>query len=227
MDKLIIIFLFFLILYFANKIYKKKYGIITNENFVDHIYKKVQPFAIDFYNIVNNPIDFTNYKSLVLYKENNTKNLLNIALNELKKNSVFISLNKSNKKPIIGIFLASSQHLSKILDHMNITEQDFLNQGHYVSNGLVLFYLMVNPKYLKSKNKNVFEKLFQKLLVKVTEKANKEKYDYFIFPMQKNYYMDSRTAILKENGFVPIYSYTLKGHYYRKFIPKNILVSES
>jgi hypothetical protein len=224
MDKLIIIFLFFLILYYANKVYKNKYGLLTNENFMN---KKLQPFVIDFYNIVNNPIDFTNYKSLVLYKENKNKNLLTLALDQLKKKSVFISLNKSNKKPMIGIFLASSQQLSKILDKMNITQQDFLNQGHSISNGLVLFYLMVNPKYLKNKNKNTFEKLFEKLIHQATEKANKDKYDYFIFPMQKNYYMDSRTKVLKENDFVPIYSYTLNGHYYRKFIPKNILISES
>lgn len=223
MDKLLIIFLFFLILYYSNKVYRKKYGNITNELFSNnHISKKVQPYVIDFFNIVNNPIDYTNYKTLSLYKESKKKNLLDIVFDKIKKNAVFVSLNKSNKKPIIGIFLASTQILSHVLDQMNITEQDFLNQGTFTNNGLVMFYLMTNQKYLK--NKKVFEKLFDKLIQKVIEKSNKEKYDYFIYPMiaPKSYYMDERTKVLKEKGFAPIFSYTLNGHYYRKYIPKNI-----
>lgn len=224
MNKLILVIIFLCAIYLSNKINKKQ-NIPFQENFEN--YKQ----NITNYNeIVSNHINMTNYKHMNLYGNHNisdkfvSANLCDMdsILHTLKKKSKFISINNLKNKSIIGLFLNTTNSLSKLLDECRYTQQDFMDERF--PNGLLLFFLMVNTKYFDknktsmksendSQNKNIhFKTLFKKLLSDVitmykskksidSRQVSRSHFSYVLYPVENNYMLNPIVEVLLETGF--------------------------
>jgi hypothetical protein len=226
MNKLILVIILLCAIYFSNRMNKQQKNTFQ-ENFDN--YKQ----NITNYNeIVSNYINMTNYKHLNLYGKHNindknvSPNLCDIdsILHTLKKKSKFISINNLKNKSIIGLFLNTTDSLSKLLDECKYTQQDFMDER--LSNGLLLFFLMVNTKYFDKKKTNMiknnnndrnninihFKTLFKKLLSDIISMYKSKKsidsrqvtrgnFSYVLYPVEKNYMNSPVVEVLVETGF--------------------------
>lgn len=149
MNKLILVIIFLCAIYFSNKI-NKKHDIHIQENFDNYKHN-----VTNYDEIVSNSVNLNNHRQMNLYGNQQILSDTDSILNMLKKKSRFISINDIDNKSIIGIFVNTTNSLSKLLDEIKYTQQDFMDER--LPNGLLIFFLMVNTKYLQKKKKCMIE----------------------------------------------------------------------
>jgi hypothetical protein len=174
-------------------------------------YEKIQKKTnvVEYFDIIANPTNLVMYKKMNLH--NNTRlSCLESALKILKAQSKFISLNNKNK-PLIGIFACNTKKLSKILDFMQYTQQDFLDS--FLPNGLFLFFLMIREKKTAIGDKD-FKLLFTNLISQIVEQCKSNIFEeycypesriqYILFPIDRYELNDPIVQVLYETGFLKL-----------------------
>jgi hypothetical protein len=215
MNKLI----FFLIIILGIVYLGNKYQIKNSSNYKNKLFQNTNTTVNEYFEVMNNHMTLQNYQKMSLHKKNDLSCLQNI-LNVLKRRSKFISMhsNEGKSKPFIGIFSSSTKQLSKIMDGLRITQQDFLD--NQLPNGVILFYLLVNKKYINEHNQNVQLKYhFSDLLSNIIYNYKKsQKIGYILYPIENYYYNDPIVEILIEFGFFKINNQFDKVVFFKKYI---------
>lgn len=110
--------------------------------------------ATEYTNLVNDPHSYFTYKNnLVPVDGYFRQGAIFSAINVLKRQSTFLTLHEQGSSkgkpatvPSVAFFAAPTLCLSKILDTLGITQQDFLDEDQ--PDGLVLFHAMVQKESL-------------------------------------------------------------------------------
>jgi hypothetical protein len=173
----------------------------------ENIEKKTN--VVEYFDIMSNPTNLITYKKMNLHN-NNRLSCLHSALKILKTQSKFISFNNKNK-PLIGIFACSTKKLSKILDFMQYTQQDFIDS--FLPNGLFLFFLLIRNKKNPIGEKD-FKLLFTNLISEIVEQCKSNIFDEYCYPQSKIQYIlfpidsykldDPIVQVLYETGFLKL-----------------------
>jgi hypothetical protein len=220
MDKLLV---FLILLFGLHYAYKIKMIHFPNEKLFREANNLKKPSVVEYFDIISNPSNATLYKKMDLIQDKSLSCLHGL-LSVLKKQSKFISF-AYNNKPLIGIFACSTHSLSRMLDHMQHTQQDFLDER--LPNGLFLFYLMYRPKKTLDSKENI-KYLFSELVAEIIVQCKTSIFDnfcvpnsriqYILFPIENYTLNDPVVQVLYENGFLKTNHRFDKIIFFKKYI---------
>lgn len=201
------LFVFMIMILAGHYAYKYRQAHYPRENTFDETNRMKKSNVVEYFDIIANPNNAMQYKKMGLVDERNLS-CLHSVLNILKKQSKFISFDY-NGKPIMGIFACSTKKLSRVLDYMQYTQQDFLDST--LPNGLFLFFLMIRPKKIMQDSSNI-KYLFNDLITEVINQCRTNTFDeyctpnsrmqYILYPIQEYHIDDPIIQVLYENGFL-------------------------